>query len=273
MENYAKNLIKSKSGVWYSNEHRDLKFLDHEDIDWAEIESKSFWYSHRNKIFLEILGKFKPTGVMFEIGAGFGSVTLAIQESGYSIVALEPTVKQAESAKKSGVENIICSTLEKAGFEPGSLSCVGIFDVLEHIEDDIKFLSEIRSLMPYGGRLYCAVPIWKFLWSKEDVYADHFRRYSPQKLNQIIKNAGFQIEYKSYYFLILFLPILILRVLLSRLKLQSKRTSESVSSDHILKNKLIIRFINLLLKIELKMIRFNIKVPFGSSYIVVAKAN
>jgi SAM-dependent methyltransferase len=273
MEKYGKNFIKSKSGVWYSKEHHDLKFLDHEETDWVDIASKSFWYKHRNKIFLEILSKFKPTGIMFEIGAGFGSVSLAAQEAGYPIIALEPTVKLAESANSRGVKNVICSKIEEAGFERGIFGCVGIFDVLEHIEDDIKFLSEVRSLMPYGGRLYCAVPIWKFLWSSEDVYADHFRRYSPKKLNEIIKNAGFKIEYQSYYFLILFFPILILRALLGRFKAQRKRTAESVSSDHILKNKLILRFINLLLKIELKMIRFGVKIPFGSSYIVVAKAN
>ena len=45
---------------------------------------------------------------------------------------------------KTGVENIIQGSLETINFNSNSISSVGIFDVLEHIEDDVNFILKLN---------------------------------------------------------------------------------------------------------------------------------
>jgi len=52
------------------------------------------------------------------------------------------------------------------------------------------------------------------LWSNEDVHAGHYRRYT-KSMSNILKEAGFRIEFSSYIFSILPFPIFLLRSILS----------------------------------------------------------
>jgi SAM-dependent methyltransferase len=101
-------------------------------------------------------------------------VSLAIQSAAFSVVAVEPTERWASNAKSRGVHTVVCADLEDARFHEGALANVGMFDVLEHIDDDADFLRRVRKLMPAGGRFYCAVPAYSWLWSLEDAAADMF---------------------------------------------------------------------------------------------------
>ncbi|OGR97379.1 MAG: hypothetical protein A2V88_07090 [Elusimicrobia bacterium RBG_16_66_12] len=268
----ADNLVLSDGGLWVCPGHRDFKFLETDATDWAGLELRSFWYRHRNRCFLALTERFPPAGVLFEIGAGNGSVSLALQNAGYPVVAVEPTAKLACRALHRGVRHVVCSTLEGAKFRAGSISNAGLFDVLEHIPDDEAFLTTLRRLMPVGGRLYCAVPAWQLLWSREDEYAGHVRRYAPAGFRRKIERAGFEIEHETGYFAALTLPIFLRRALPSWLGLRGQRTSASSEQEHQPSFEFVARVLRGILDREIVKISAGEKRRLGASLFVVARA-
>lgn len=269
----ADNLVLSEDGIWFSRGHHDFKYIENDETDWESIEQKSFWYRHRNRCFLEFINHYPPTGTLFEIGAGNGSVALAIQQANYPVVAFEPTVRLSRFAKLRGVKNVACSFLGDARIKKGSLQNVGMFDLLEHIQKDSEFLHEIRSLMPIDGRLYCAVPAYQFLWSHEDAAADHVRRYVLGNLKRKLTNAGFIIEFATYYFSPLIIPIYLLRALPSMIGLRKHRTHDVTESEHYLKPGIVSRVLDYTLNVEMRLLGKGIKLPLGASCFVVARAS
>ena len=268
----AENLVMVEDGFWVSPGHKDLKFVEAETTDWLGIEETSYWYAHRNRCFLAVIRRYPPRGALFEIGAGNGSVALAIQNAGFPVVALEPTVRLARNSMKRGLRTVICSDLENAQFRPGVLANVGMFDVLEHVPEDVTYLRSLRHMMPLGGRFYCAVPAWRLLWSHEDEAASHVRRFSLGELEGKIAGAGFAIEYSTYYFAALLVPIFLLRALPTWLGLRKPRSPETSVNEHMLRSGIVSRLAQKVLDLEVQWLESAHRVVLGASCFVVARA-
>jgi hypothetical protein len=93
-------------------------------------------------------------------------------------VVVEPSPDGARNAVRRGLSPAINATLADAGFGAACTGGVGLFDVLEHIEDEAGFLSVVRHCLQPEGRRYPTVPAYRWLWSDEDTHAGHFRHYS-----------------------------------------------------------------------------------------------
>jgi len=268
----ADNLVLGSDGIWEAAGHQDLGFAESDPTDWLRIEQTSYWYRHRNRCFVALLERFPPRGALFEIGAGNGSVSLAIQSAGFPVVAVEPTERWASNAKSRGVHTVVCAGLEDARFHEGALANVGMFDVLEHIDDDAGFLRQLRRLMPAGGRFYCAVPAYRWLWSLEDTAAGHVRRYRLRELGSKVTAAGFTVEHATYYFAPLVIPVLVLRAIPTRLGMRRARTAEQSASEHSLGEGIAGRLAQSALDWEIGWLAAGRRCPVGSSCFVVARA-
>jgi SAM-dependent methyltransferase len=80
------------------------------------------------------------------------------------------------------------------------LDCVFCFDVLEHIEDDLEALLNIRSLMLKTGakRLFLKVPAMPGIYGRTDHAIGHYRRYSRFSLNRILLQASLKLHSLKY---------------------------------------------------------------------------
>ena len=194
----ANVLSKNKSNISYP---------DHGNQRCMDVEETSFWFKHRNNCILSAMHQYPPPGLIIDIGGGNGVVSNAIKNVGMSSVVLEPGPDGAMNAKARGLDPIIVSTLQDAGFLPESIHAAGLFDVLEHIDNDIAFLEDLEKLLIPGGRVFLTVPAYNILHSNEDDEAGHFRRYTKKSLSRCMKAAGLEVEYTSYFFSILPLPI------------------------------------------------------------------
>jgi len=268
----APNLAPGPDGIWFAAGDVDQGFASDDRTDWVEIEDRSFWYRHRNEVILDTLERFPCRGWLFEIGAGNGAVCAAAQAAGWPVVAVEPTVAWARNARRRGLRHVICAHFQNAGFAPSALENVALFDVLEHIEDDVRFLSDLRRLMPAGGRLYLAVPAFQSLWSREDELSGHFRRYLASQLEERAEAAGFRVEHRTYFFAPLAPAVLAARALPYRLGLARERTHASSAAEHGLSDSLPVRLMRAALRGELALLRNGMRLPFGTSLLAVARA-
>jgi SAM-dependent methyltransferase len=67
-------------------------------------------------------------------------------------------------------------------------------NVLEHIEDDARVLSNFRSMLSPGGTVLLLVPAHPCLYSSLDRGLSHFRRYSRAGLAALAKSSGLSVE-------------------------------------------------------------------------------
>ena len=263
-------LISSSSGIWYSNLTQDISFPSDGNESRQAVEERSFWYSHRNECIIDAMNILPPSGPVFDIGGGNGAVSIAIQKAGFDAVLLEPEMAGVKEAKRRGLSTVICSTFDAAKFSNGSIPAVGMFDILEHIEDDHGFLIKINKALIPKGTVYLTVPSFKFLWSESDDDAGHYRRYTKSELANLFESAGFKVLYASYFFSLLIPPIYLCRSL--PYKYSIKRTDSNWRHGHH-QNKRGAIGSSLLksMRWEQHMIKKGKCIPFGSSCMLVAE--
>jgi SAM-dependent methyltransferase len=265
------SLARDADGVWHAGANVNVSYPEDGDSLMVEVEESSFWFHHRNRCILSAMERLPPHGAVVDIGAGNGFVALAMQNAGIEVLIIEPGHRAAATARRRGIKEVVCGTLEDAGFAEDSFPAAGLFDVLEHLSDDRASLATIRKLLCADGRIYITVPSYQFLFSEEDYFAGHFRRYSLGSLARLVENAGFRIEYATYFFAFLPLPILLRRTIPTRLKLGKPRPRASqVVADHSLPHPFE-SIIERLLRAELAAIRAGRRIPVGSSCLLVAK--
>lgn len=227
----ATNVAQGEDGIWYSRLRSSVSYPESGNDTCFELEDSSFWFNHRNRCIVELLNRFPPNGLFFDIGGGNGCVSLAIQNAHWPVALLESGTHGAKNARLRRIDTIISSTFEDAGFMEGTMPAAGTFDVLEHVPDDLGFLQLLTRSLRKGGRLYLTVPALGGLWSTED---DHYRRYTCEKLRRVIKQAGLELDYLTYFFTFLPLPIFLLRSLPHRLgfRRSSQRVAQRSRTEH-----------------------------------------
>ncbi len=261
--------IELRDGIWFSKDSTEISYPSDGNEICDAIEDDSFWFQHRNNCISTLLNLHDPGGIMLDVGGGNGIVTKKLNQDGFDTFLLEPGMDGIVSARSKGIDKLICSTLEDAGFEKNSIPAMGIFDVLEHIDDDVSFLYELAAKLRVGGKLYISVPAYKFLWSGDDDRAGHFRRYTTGELKNKLAQVGFKTLYGGYMFSILPAPILMFRTFPTWIgrysddELLKKRKKEHTGKDFTLLNKI--------WNWEINSIKSGRTLPFGGSCLFAAE--
>lgn len=263
----AAGLEEQEPGLWAVRGSSRVSYPFEATSEYRSIEDRSFWFRHRNRVVVELVRRFPPPGLIVDVGAGNGVVSAALREAGFSGIVVEPNPEGARNARRRGLTPVICGTLESVKVREGSLPAVGLFDVLEHIPDDIAYLSELHRLLHPRGRVYISVPAYNALRSSEDDYVGHYRRYTARSLRRALAAAGFEVEFSGYMFSLLPPAILALRTLPSRL---GRRPTRSLAADHVPGGPRVSRLLERLLGFEVTAIRRGLALPFGASCVAVA---
>lgn len=64
------------------------------------------------------------------------------------------------------------------------------FTVIEHIEDDVSFVRDLKSRIRSGGRVIVTVPAREDKWTLEDDLVGHLRRYTRDSLEAVMSAGG-----------------------------------------------------------------------------------
>jgi SAM-dependent methyltransferase len=176
-------------------------------------EERSLWFAARNQLIDQLLGRVGAPSSLWDVGGGNGFVSLHLQCRGIDVVTVEPGARGAQQAADRGVTTVICSALADLKLPDGALEAVGLFDVLEHVDEPGKLLGEVRRVLRPQGLLVVTVPALPRLWSNADVLAGHVRRYRKRDLVDQLQDAAFTVERASYQFAAAVLPVFAMRVL------------------------------------------------------------
>jgi 2-polyprenyl-3-methyl-5-hydroxy-6-metoxy-1,4-benzoquinol methylase len=156
---YTSRLKVGSDGIWHALEKASVSYPSNGNDHCFEIENKSFWFQHRNACIAELVKKFPPrgNGPIYDVGGGNGYVAKGLMDAGWEMVLVEPGLAGARNAKARGLPNVVCATTQAAGFRAASMPAIGVFDVMEHIDDDVGFLRHLWDLMKPKGMLSIGV--------------------------------------------------------------------------------------------------------------------
>jgi len=264
-------LCEDEYGIWHAKSTNTISYPHAGNDECFQLEDTSYWFQHRNACILSVIKRFHSTGVILDIGGGNGFVTRALLDAGFQAILLEPGPAGAMNAKRSrGIESVICADLESARLKTASVDAVGLFDVLEHIREDQEFIQELHRIIKPGGRLYMTVPAFESLWSRADIEAGHFRRYTLKRVRNDLK-AKFHVDWSTYFFAALTLPIFLLRSLPYRMGLARSGNIISPKGEHGTSGGVMVQMIKALLAREYARLSQGRTAITGSSCLVVAR--
>jgi len=227
------NFKKNKLGYFIptSFQKEQVSYPEQGNEDCYRMEENSQWFNARNGTILSCIKNFPFTGNFLDIGGGNGYQLRFLQRNYFKATNIksalcEPGEQGCANAASRKVENVYNCTFQEFPFNDFKIGAVGLFDVLEHIDDDVEFLNKISDYLPKGSRIYITVPAMQTLWSNEDEYSGHFRRFNKKETLRLADNTGLKIVHQAYFFSYYVPLVWILRVLPE--KLGKKLTFEEI---------------------------------------------
>lgn len=176
-------------GVSYPSSGIDV-LVDHAEGSW--------WTTHRAGWAARELAAHGIRSLL-DVGAGSGSMAVALRAAGVDVVGVEPHPHGAAAIAAAGVP-AVCGGLADLALPAGSVPAVGFFDVLEHLPDPVDALREATRVLRPDGVILIAVPAYRWLWSSEDEHAGHFRRYDRSMLRAEARAAGLLVVRSEHLF-------------------------------------------------------------------------
>jgi len=263
--------LDPETGIWRTNRAEGISYPADQNDACFRLEDGSFWFTHRNRCIITAVRRFPPDGFILDVGGGNGFVAEGLIGAGYETALLEPGGAGARNAREARrLPTVINATIVEAALRPNSVPNVGLFDVLEHIEDDRAFVRHLSHIMRPGGFLYLTVPSFNWLWSTADVDAMHYRRYTKRSLTDVLAE-GFDVLYATCLFQRLVPLSLLMRALPYRLGLSRPKPEHAYEREHAVGRTWLAELLGRMLDHEVATIAAGKSLAVGSSLLVVAR--
>ncbi|MBC7836227.1 class I SAM-dependent methyltransferase [Acetobacteraceae bacterium] len=217
----------------------------------------SWWYRGRARVARAAAGRvhLRDARIVLDFGAGFGGMLPTLQLMGGEVYAFEPELLPAKEAATRGYTHVYTNVQEALTRQ---YDAIALFDVIEHVENDAELMVRLRDSLSSKGAVVITTPAFPFLWSVHDISHHHFRRYRKSGLKKLLEDAGYTVEFISYWNFFLF-PLAVLMRLLNR------SGEGALGAPGIITN-----ICEVLISIEAALMQF-IPLPFGVSFVVVAR--
>ena len=240
------------------------------------VEESHWWFVGRRQIirsFLERLfrdlrancagqGEKGSAINILDVGCGTGANLEMLSQFGRA-QGVDVSAEALSFCQARGLEQVKLGAAEALPYDDNSFELVTGLDVVEHLDDDLAGLKEMRRVLRPGGRALLFVPAFMFLWGVQDDISNHRRRYTLKDLKRVVREAGFEVERATYVNISFFAPILFGRLFMRATGLRPES-----------ENNITIGFLNgvlgKLLAAERSPLRY-LNFPFGVSIICVAR--
>ena len=232
-----------------------------------DVEQSHWWYIGRRRIIEGFIADIcrrvtdrRPR--ILDVGCGTGANLIMLSKHG-DAEGVDVSEDALAFCRERGLDKVRLGAGEELPYEDATFDLVTAFDVIEHMDDDLAGLREMRRVLRPGGRVLLFVPTFMFLWGVQDEVSNHRRRYRLPQLQRVLEQAGFEIERMTYANITFFLPILLVRKLM-------RLTGIKTASENNINVPALNGVFGRVLSAESWILRY-LNLPFGVSGLCVAK--
>jgi len=138
------------------------------------------------------------SGTVLEVGSGegYGIMELAPKAEHYIAVDKYNTDISDELNEANNITFIQSEVPPLKGIEDNSVDFVVTFQVIEHIEDDERFLQEIHRVLKPGGKVILTTPNVIMSLTRNPW---HTREYNPEQMGEVLKSSFDNYELKGVF--------------------------------------------------------------------------
>jgi SAM-dependent methyltransferase len=155
------------------------------------VDLKNYLYNYRirkkalRKIFAE-----EKRGLTLETGCGISPILPSSNQIIYSDLSLRAL--QILKASRYGGRMVVADAMNLP-FRSDLFQHIICSEVIEHLPDDGRALSEFERIMKKSGLLFITFPHRKIYFSVDDRYVHHYRRYELSEMEQKLFERGLKV--------------------------------------------------------------------------------
>jgi SAM-dependent methyltransferase len=191
-----------------------------------QVEEKHWWYVGRRRIIESLLERIcasldNPNPRILDVGCGTGGNLKMLSAFG-QVEGVDISQDAVDFCHERGLDSVKLGAAEQLPYEDESFDIITALDVIEHLDDDVEGLREIKRALRPNGSVLLFVPAFMFLWGVQDDVSNHRRRYTLPSLIKAVQEAGFKVEWTSYANFSFFMPVLAVRSVMRWLGLRAE---------------------------------------------------
>lgn len=232
----------------------------------AEVEDRMWYYRalHRHVTRSLSRGGLPADAAVLDAGCGTGGLLRYIQaaQATWRLSGLDLSPLACQLARERTSATIMEGSVTQLPFADKTFSAITSCDVLCQIERPETALREFARCLKPGGTIVLTMPAYQWLFSYHDRQVANLRRYSRTELKELLRAAGFQTLYSSYWNTLPF-PLAVLRR-----KIFPPKTP---SSDVRLYPAPLEAMFRAMMAIEHSWLQAGGRFPFGSTALVVGQ--
>jgi SAM-dependent methyltransferase len=190
-----------------------------------QAEDRHWWYRGRRTVLERVIDDLAlaPGARILDAGCGSGRNMVELARRG-TVTGIEVSQASVVLARERDVGEVIAGSVLEMPFADHSFDLAVTLDVIEHLQDDLGALRELRRTVSAGGVLLVTVPAYQWLWSGHDEVNHHQRRYTRRSLQRVAEQAGWT-QVRTTYFNSLLLPVAIMLRVLERVSTKPTESS------------------------------------------------
>ena len=195
------------------------------ELQTHRAEDRHWWYRGRRRVIERVLEQLRlpARARILDAGCGSGRNMIELARHG-TVTGVELSAPSVCLARERDSGEVIEGSVLDMPFAADSFELAVSLDVIEHLEDDLGALRELRRVVAPGGALLVTVPAYQWLWSGHDEINHHHRRYTRRTLERVAQQAGWK-PVRTTYFNSLLLPVAIVLRGLDRLSSSATESS------------------------------------------------
>ncbi len=167
----------------------------------SDVEERHFWFVARRAAVLTVLRRsLSGEGALFDVGCGTGSLLRYLSDGGVAVdAACDASPEGLRRARQRLEAPLLLVDQGRCPPLASGRTMLGLFDVLEHFDDDDAVLRWASSVLTAGGAVALTVPAYPRLFGPVDRMAGHRRRYGRAELEAKLRRAGFEVQVLTHF--------------------------------------------------------------------------
>jgi SAM-dependent methyltransferase len=147
----------------------------------------------REQLLLKLLLSAEPGPKVLNAGAGQGSFSRVLEESGFEVVSTDVSPAACDVLSRRVRGPVVQADVTALPFADESFDAVVLGEVIEHVADDVSALEETRRVLRPGGVAVLSVPAHPSWFGPSDKWAGHVRRYTRASLIEACVGADLDV--------------------------------------------------------------------------------